>query len=476
MEQSGTWYCGHCGRGPTSCVNDTDCAFCVKAKDGYATYAKSDVEDMRMLPDVQGSNKSNTGSSGNLSIPPAPTPGNPEPNAILRFWNDQGPWKSRAFPSIDGTPLYGPGLRSHEPGRVNPASVSYASNQSNTGYPISPIRPPAPMTGDPEPNALLRFWSDQGPWNSQAVAGPEGAMLYGYGLRLHEPGRVNTASNQSDTSSSFSVPSMFSGTTLSSLSSTYGKINVATEELVALLHNHNGLRPLFDTALQLFKPTKFERHFTKLLKIYALELRQEAANELEKAAVRLVYSQRKFVANCIRRVYVPDSSDTAEELQRLITQNPAKDQQLETFFDGMGLVPKALPAVADPDDGQSSDDSDMGDPEQPYLPNLTQVRKFMISGVAFENLRKNLDRFLNPRNKGDTISSVKVRPDLTDGLVVAHSESLDATSRQVSSGSTTIRNLQRYWNRWRRPMVWAGYRRLEWICVRLPLSFQPDFL
>jgi len=219
---------------------------------------------------------------------------------------------------------------------------------------------------------------------------------------VYDGQRQTTADNQSDASSVSSVPSMFSGTTLSSLSSAHAKINVATEELVALLHNDHGLRPLFDTALQRCKPNKFEKKFTKLLKIYAVELRQAAGNELEKGAVRLVYSQRKFIANCIRRVYVLDSSDTVEELHQLITQNPAKDQQLEKFFHEMDLVPKALPNAADPDDGQSSDDSDMGDPEQPYLPNLTQVRKFMTSGVAFANLRKNLDRFLNPHNTGET--------------------------------------------------------------------------
>ncbi|MCJ1251064.1 hypothetical protein MMC30_008295 [Trapelia coarctata] len=214
--------------------------------------------------------------------------------------------------------------------------------------------------------------------------------------------RQRAGDSQSDESSISSVPSMFSGTTLSSLSSARSKINVATEELVSLLHNDRGLRPLFDTALQRLKPSKFESTFTKLLKTYAVELRHTAADNLEMGAVRLVYSQRKFVANCIRRVYVPDSSDIIEELHQIITQNPAKDQQLEKFFYEMGLVPKALPKVADLEDGQSSDDSDMGDPEQPYLPNLTQVRKFMLSGVAFENLRKNFDRGLNPRDTGES--------------------------------------------------------------------------
>ena len=77
--------------------------------------------------------------------------------------------------------------------RSNQSGLAFSDRALVSGSSGDLSIPPAPMTGDPEPNALLRFWSDQGPWNSQAVAGPQGAQLYEAGLMSHERGRVHPA-------------------------------------------------------------------------------------------------------------------------------------------------------------------------------------------------------------------------------------------------------------------------------------------
>lgn len=231
---------------------------------------------------------------------------------------------------------------------------------------------------------------------------------------------MSNVNDQSDASSIASVPSMFSGTTLSSMSVAYGSINVAVEELLYLLLNDQELRTMFDIVLQRVKPDKFERNFTKLLKVYAVELKRTAVSELDKAAVHLVYSQRKYVTNRIRRVYVPDNSKTVEDPHTLIAQNPGKDKQLEKFLRGRHPTIKAN----DPDDVQSSDDSNMGDPEQPCLPNLTHVRHFMTSGTAFENLKKNFDRFINPQTPKE--------PEAPHGRKRRRSPSIDDLVEEIS--------------------------------------------
>lgn len=186
-----------------------------------------------------------------------------------------------------------------------------------------------------------------------------------------------------------SAPSMLSGTIFSSLSSVYGNIKVAFKlELMDLLLNDHQLRPLFGTAFQLPGPFLFERNFTKLLKTYANELQPIATSKLQKWVVHHVCSQRSFVADCIRNVYVSDSHST-EKFPQFRTQNPARDQALEKFFRRKGLVPKEV----DPD-WKNPDVSEIEDSKQPNLPNLTQVRNFMISGEPFENLRKNFDRII----------------------------------------------------------------------------------
>ncbi|MCJ1473586.1 hypothetical protein MMC13_002237 [Lambiella insularis] len=216
----------------------------------------------------------------------------------------------------------------------------------------------------------------------------------------------------SDTFSIDSVPRMFSGTTLSSLSSTNEQLNGAVGQVITLLMEDAGLKPLLDRAFDRVSAEKFERNFTKLVKAYAVDLKFVASNELENGAVRLVYSQRKFIANAIRRTYIPDSDYTSQMLQDLTMQTPAKAEQLERFLQHKYSMFKTL----DPDDGQSSDDSDMGEPDQPHLHNLERVIGFLTSGVPFEKLRKGLERFLYPANEVTSNVLQLGKSESTDGL------------------------------------------------------------
>ena len=199
-------------------------------------------------------------------------------------------------------------------------------------------------------------------------------------------------SYSSDAHSIASVPSMFSGTTLSSHFSDGLEVEGALQQLVSLLTGDTGLGPLLEAALSRLNPAKFERNFTKLLKTYAIDLKSNALDELEKGAVRLVYSQRRHLANSIRRVYIPDTADSLEVLQDLRLQSPAKAEQLDRYLQETYSAPKP----ADPDDGQSSDDSDMGDPDLPHLPTLERVIEFLISGTPFQKLKRGFVDFLYP--------------------------------------------------------------------------------
>lgn len=191
----------------------------------------------------------------------------------------------------------------------------------------------------------------------------------------------------SDVSFLASTPSMFPSTILSSVPSVYDNISVDFgQELMTLLLNDHRLRPLFGTALQL---PRSERYITMLLKTYADELRNIATSVLQAQVVHLVHRQHKYVAKYIRKVIVFDSH-SAEKLHQLETQDSARDQRLEIFFRHMDLEPKA----ADPNNWETPEDSEIGDSTQPNLPNLTQVRNFMVSGEPFENLRKNIDRLI----------------------------------------------------------------------------------
>ena len=166
----------------------------------------------------------------------------------------------------------------------------------------------------------------------------------------------------------------------------------ALEQLVSLLNGDTGLRSILEAALSHVSPAKFERNFAKLLKAYAIDLKFYALDELEKGAVRLVYSQRRHLANSIRRKYVPDITDNSQLLQSLNFQSPAKAEKLDKYLQETYSVRKP----ADPDDGQSSDDSDMGDPDLPQLPTLERVIYFLIGGLPFQKLKEGFVDFLYP--------------------------------------------------------------------------------
>ncbi|MCJ1438964.1 hypothetical protein MMC27_008354 [Xylographa pallens] len=199
-------------------------------------------------------------------------------------------------------------------------------------------------------------------------------------------------SYNSDAHSIASVPSMFSGTTLSSHFSDGVEVEGALQQLVSLLAGDTGLGPLLEVAISSLSPAKFERNFAKLLKTYAVDLKSYALDELEKGAVRLVYSQRRHLANSLRRIYNPDTADSLQILQNLRLQSSAKAEQLDKYLQDTYPVRKP----ADPDDGQSSDDSDMDDPVLPYLRTLERVIEFLIGGTPFQKLEGGLVDFLYP--------------------------------------------------------------------------------
>lgn len=137
-------------------------------------------------------------SSGDLSIPPAPMPGDPEPNALLRFWADQGPWNSQAVAGPEGPQVYGAGMMSHERGRAHPAFVSYREPPKSD--------PGSHFTGRPSDSGyasksvLSADYPDQGEEN-QSLPGDLSS------LHVQQPGsrtREYSAGDQQDARSTYS--------------------------------------------------------------------------------------------------------------------------------------------------------------------------------------------------------------------------------------------------------------------------------
>lgn len=126
-----------------------------------------------------------------------------------------------------------------------------------------------------------------------------------------------------------------------SISSTYSveELKSAAEELEELFANDEVLKPLYKTAFEnrSIGVDRFLRNFPRLLKIYAMELRDDADGKLQKSAVRLVSTQAVYVTNSIRRRYDPDHNDKAKEMRSLAseTSERARQWRVEQYLRGM---------------------------------------------------------------------------------------------------------------------------------------------
>ena len=164
-------------------------------------------------------------------------------------------------------------------------------------------------------------------------------------------------------------PSIFSTNSMSLFSQYSAQdLESAIEELVTLLANDEVLKPLYLLAVQSksIGGDRLENNLRRLLGSYSYDLGKTAKDALERGAAHLVRSRARYAANAIRRKFELRNEDVGIVLSVREESNISSDE------DGL-------------------DESDGED-----IPSLTQVKLFMVSGDAFDNLRRNLQNFVCP--------------------------------------------------------------------------------
>ena len=146
-------------------------------------------------------------------------------------------------------------------------------------------------------------------------------------------------------------------------------LGLAIDELIILLANDDTLNPLYVLAIESesIGGDRLERNLRRFLRAYSYELRKEANDKLERGAAHLVKSRARYVASAIRRKFEPRSENERTETTLVQEKNDVSSEE---------------------DDLEKSDEED--------VPSLKQVKLFLVAGAAFENLRQNLRRFVNP--------------------------------------------------------------------------------
>jgi hypothetical protein len=312
--------------------------------------------------------------------------------------------------------------------------------------------------------------------------------------------------------------------TVSSKTSIQGEISLfAADEFITLLLEDKELRVLFAAAIQSDRvgPERFERNLRRLLNQYSVDLKEEARRNEEKAAVYLIRSRSRYLANDIRRklTSVKDSDRQYEILtersdhkinslravERYLAESNPKDSNQrrhvnflseDSWNEAESSERHTEGVNSDSDFEENSADDDITE-SQNYekLPKLSMVKDFMITSTAFSMFRQNLQQFIQPasRSKLGRLLVKLSKPERNNSIPASSKSKLRSLIRDLDfippgqirisyQESSSLLNhfkgiveelTKETWEWWplkprMRPLS-PGYARLRWDCV----SFRP---
>jgi hypothetical protein len=319
--------------------------------------------------------------------------------------------------------------------------------------------------------------------------------------------------------------------TVSSKTSIHGEISLfAVDEFATLLLKDEELRVLFTAAIQSDRvgPARFERNLRRLLNQYSVDLKEEAESNEEKAAVYLIRSRSRYLANDIRRkvTSVKDSDTQYENLKERSDHKINSLRAVEQYLAESNPIgetarvehrnlhrPANFPSEDSGNEPESSEwqseginsDSDFEEKStddditesQNYekLPKLSMVKDFITTSTAFSMFRENLRQFIQsasrsklgrllaklskPERNNSILESSKskLRSLITDLEFISPGQiriSYQESSSLLNHLKGIIEDLTKEtWQWWpfkprMRPLP-PGYARLHWRCV----SFRP---
>ncbi|KIX01182.1 uncharacterized protein Z518_08907 [Rhinocladiella mackenziei CBS 650.93] len=250
------------------------------------------------------------------------------------------------------------------------------------------------------------------------------------------------------------------GTTATGSSTTLvGEVLAAANEFVSLLLEDQTLTPLFSTAFDRIKADKLERNIKRLLKKYAIDLRQEAKGDVEKKAVQLIQKRARYIAYRVRLHYDKSTVDKAVWFEQLTKMSSDKRALMEDYL--RGRTDKSTESLQrkphgdDDNDGDASDSSISTEAEadQPELNDLDRVKLFMFESAAYQRFRQNLKDFVLPRRELEQQNATS--SSLLSFLSLEIWGKLQVKCAEVIHALLILS----------RPVVPSGHKRITWICV-----------
>ncbi|KAF4630076.1 hypothetical protein G7Y89_g8065 [Cudoniella acicularis] len=169
-------------------------------------------------------------------------------------------------------------------------------------------------------------------------------------------------------------------------------------QIVLLLKEDEILNPLYSAAIKNPKigEERFENNFRRLLESYGVNLQAEAKTPLENGVAELVLSLAIFIASLLRRVFDGTGAERNEQMRLLMLQNidDRNQKQLEKYLKSWaGSQPQPDQENLPEDQGKSPTGGGQAEGD---TPSLAGVKPFMTSSKAFQMLRHDFSKFVNP--------------------------------------------------------------------------------
>ncbi len=190
----------------------------------------------------------------------------------------------------------------------------------------------------------------------------------------------------------------------------------ARDQLLLIFTEDEALQVLYAEALQKRKlpSRRFENNLQRLIQIYCIELQPGAQDLLNLKTLRLVQSQKRWIARQIREQFSPLNTTRVERMHELRKQVANKRPILENYLattreqaateetSRQVMDPGVISNINDKTDSSSNssvsdgDSSQSDDAERPEFPHFEEIRTFLVNGNPFQNLRNNFRHFVYP--------------------------------------------------------------------------------
>jgi tetratricopeptide (TPR) repeat protein len=265
--------------------------------------------------------------------------------------------------------------------------------------------------------------------------------------------KPDISASNSDSDSEYAHSIFSSGSFASSLSQATSSGSIGkllddasqdiAEEFAYLFHGDSTLGPLFASALEKTKIARFRGTFPRLLQRFAIDLRREAQDSRETAAVAAAELLMGSIRFAVLREIVEIEMQHQQGHANHLTENLGRTSRLETALQQIPMIASKTPEAGtlvshnDNDDSQNnhdnddSDDSDDSDDNDDYGDgdevspvqhvNVTPVKGFILSSHAFARLQNNSKWLIHPNPMS------LIRNEVYRGLTLLSEQNVEAT-------------------------------------------------